>query len=190
MKIRATVLAFVVFLVVAGIATGATQDKGRRIAGPICVSLDTGVVRAVAEKPFQACRAGEIRRYGLYVKSSVTKKVIIIKGKAGPRGQVGPAGPGGSAGAIGTAGPAGPAGPQGGGGPQGPAGNVTVTQLTGDQKNCVKISGSDGSSGVICGTAGAKGDTGAPGKDGRDGKDGICPIPCQDNGKCKDAKPS
>lgn len=142
---KALFAAVIVGLLVVG---SASADKGRRIAGPICVNKATGVVRAVAEKPFQACRKGEIRRYGLYVKSTVTHNTKIIKGTPGPAGKDGVDGAPGKDGAPGA---------QGG---QGGSGTVTVTQLDGDQANCVRITGSDGSSGVVCGTAGPKGDPG------------------------------
>lgn len=123
--------------------TTGPNDQGRRLAGPFCVGLSTGIVRAVpAAKP---CKKGELRRFGFAVPHPET-----------------------------VAGPAGPAGPQG---PQGPAGQngkdgkdavafVKVTQLPG---NCVLFTGSDGSTGKICGAQGPKGDKGDRGDDGHDG---------------------
>ena len=185
MKLRATIAALAAILLITGVAAGSTgvsQDKGRRLAGPFCISLDTGVVRAVAVN--QACRPGEVRKVGVAIPCRTLTGAIVFtsRGCVGPRGARGPKGDNGVGiqGAPGAAGPAGKDGAPGAPGPQGgqgPAGKVTVEQLTGEQSNCVKISGSDGSSGVICGTAGAKGDRGPA---------GICECPkdgCKPHGK-------
>jgi hypothetical protein len=177
-------LVIVAALLTVGVASSASTDKGRRIAGPICVNTSTGVVRAVAEKPFQKCRPGEIRRYGL--KITAVNKTVIVKGTAGPAGKQGEAG---APGAKGDAGAPGAAGPAGAKGDTGAAGQVTVVQLTGEQANCVRISGSDGSSGVICGSAGAKGDKGDTGATGPAGAPGECkcepcPPPPPEKPKC------
>lgn len=183
MKLRTIVVAAVSLLLVAGfattVATGATSDKGRRLAGPFCISLDTGVVRAVAVN--QACRPGEVRKVGVAIPCRTLTGAIVFtsRGCVGPRGARGPKGDNGmgiqgAPGKDGAAGPAGKDGATGAPGPQGgpgPAGKVSVEQLTGEQSNCVKISGSDGSSGVICGTAGPKGDKGDR------GPAGICECP-------------
>ena len=152
-KFATIVVAVVVSIGVIG--STASADKGRRIAGPICVNLDTGVVRAVAEIPFQACRTGEIRRYGLKVQS----KTIIIKGKAGPKGATGKAGGNGAPGSAGVAGPSGPAGLQG---PAGPAGATGAAGAKGE-------AGAKGDTG----SAGPKGETGAQGSTGATGVTGA-----------------
>lgn len=131
--IRLAAIAAVLALVGTTVAFATSDDHGRRLAGPFCVSLSTGVLRVVAVD--QACRAGEIRKLGLKV-----------TGPPGPRGPGGPPGPPGKDG-VGTVGATGPQGAQGS---QGATGAVTVTQLDGDQTGCVRITGSDGSSGVVC----------------------------------------
>ena len=130
--------------VVAMTAGAASNDQGRRLAGPFCVGkadlnnlegkrtgvgvgrttrrfgiLRAGVVRSVAVK--QACRPWEIRKFGLALPANTNR------GPAGPAGERGPAGPPGPAGPAGTGGggtgPAGPAGPTGQIGPPGPKGD-------------------------------------------------------------------
>ena len=142
-KVNVLVLIALAMLVAVGVA-GA--DKGRRIAGPICVNLNTGVMRAVAEKPFQKCRPGEIRRYGLVVKS--TNKTIIIKGV---KGDTGPAGPSGTS----VKGDTGSTGPTGSTGATGPSG----ASVKGDK-----------------GDTGPKGDKGDSGTGLGDGYRWICKI--------------
>lgn len=145
------IAAALVALIAIGVATSATQDKGRRLAGPFCISekkspgLIAGIVRSVAVN--RQCRPTEIRKLGLSVTGPQGPK-----GDPGPAGPQGPAGPGGpSGGATGSQGATGAQGPKG---DTGAVGSVHVTQLTGDQSNCVRITGSDGSNGVICGTNG------------------------------------
>jgi hypothetical protein len=167
-------IAVVVMLAAAGTAISASLDKGRRLAGPFCVSVDSGVVRAVAAS--QSCRARELRKVGLAIPCSTLTNAgyQVLEKTSSPcktaRGE---------------------AGPKGAPGAPGPAGSTTVVQLTGGQANCVRITGSDGTSGVVCGTQGAqgpKGDpgaTGAPGPagaPGRNGDPGSCVC-----GKCSEA---
>ncbi len=151
-------VAAIAAVVIVGSVTAATNDQGRRLSGPFCVSLSSGVVRAVAVT--QVCRKGEVRKVGV----AIPCRTLTPKGDycAGTPGARGPAGPAGASGPPGAAGPAGPAGASvvGPPGPAGPGGKVTVTQLTGDQANCVRISGSDGSSGVVCGLVGPPGPAG------------------------------
>ena len=156
-KVNVLVLIALAMLVAVGVA-GA--DKGRRIAGPICVNLNTGVMRAVAEKPFQKCKSGEIRRYGLVVKS--TNKTIIIKGVKGDTGATGPAGAKGDTGAQGAG---------------GATGNTGATGSTG-------ASGAKGDTGAT-GATGAKGDKGDSGTGLGDGYRWICKIG-QGQGSLKD----
>lgn len=174
---------YIVFGVTAAVSSAlvfasiGSADQGRRIAGPICVDKSTGVVRAVAEVPFQKCRPNEIRRYGLKIK--VTNKTIIVKGTAGPKGAtgltgaVGPAGVAGAPGPVGPAGPAGPAGKDGVGtgvaGPAGPAGPVGPAGAKGD-------TGATGAASTVPGPAGAtgpQGPAGAPGTPGATGPAGA-----------------
>lgn len=147
-KFATIVVAVVVSIGVIG--STASADKGRRIAGPICVNLNTGVVRAVAEVPFQKCLPGEIRRYGLAVKS--VNKTVIIKGKAGPKGATGKDGANGAPGSAGVAGPSGTTGLQGPAGPAGATGAKGEAGAKGDT-----------------GTAGSRGETGAQGATGATG---------------------
>lgn len=134
--VRVVALAAILTLVGTTVALATSDDHGRRLAGPFCVSLSTGVLRVVAVD--QPCRPGEIRKLGLKA-----------TGPPGPRGPGGPPGPPGKDG-VGQAGATGAQGAQGSQGPQGAAGQVTVTQLDGDQAGCVQITGSDGSTGVVC----------------------------------------
>jgi len=150
-RLNVLVLIALAMLVAVGVA-GA--DKGRRIAGPICVNLNTGVMRAVAEKPFQKCRPGEIRRYGLVVKS--TNKTTIIKGTAGPKGDKGD---------TGATGPTGAKGDTGANGASGATGNTGATGAT----------GAKGDTGAT-GATGAKGDKGDSGTGLGDGYRWICKI--------------
>jgi len=147
-KFATIVVAVVVSIGVIG--STASADKGRRIAGPICINLNTGVVRAVAEIPFQKCLPGEIRRYGLAVKS--VNKTVIIKGKAGPKGATGKDGANGAPGSAGVAGPSGATGLQGPAGPAGAKGEAGAKGDTGSK-------GETGAQGAT-GAAGPKGDTG------------------------------
>lgn len=129
----AAVLAAVVLV---GVASGATKDQGRRLAGPFCIGkrnllpigsqtslravLRAGVVRSVART--QPCRPWEDRKLGL-----------AVSGPAGPAGPPGPPGPAGA----------------------GARGETGATGAKGDK-------GAQGEKG----DKGAKGDTGAAGKDG------------------------
>lgn len=137
--LRIAAIAAVLALVGTTVALATSNDHGRRLAGPFCVSLSTGVLRVVAFH--QDCHQGEARKVGL-----------AVTGPPGPRGPAGPPGPQGPPGkdGVGTVGATGAQGAQGSQGPQGAAGQITVTQLDGDQTGCVRITGSDGSSGVVC----------------------------------------
>lgn len=132
------------------------KDHGKRITPPVCVGnknakrvngyIRAGVLRSVAVG--ENCQADEHKAYGQAVKGPVGPR-----GPKGAKGDPGIAGAPGKDGVTGAAGATGPPGPQGNGGgtgPQGPAGaagQVTVTQL---DNGCVRISGSDGSSGTVC----------------------------------------
>lgn len=135
-----------------GLASGASTDQGRRLAGPFCVGkanlanlegkraggltqgkttqrfgiLRAGVVRSVAVK--QACRPWEVRKFGIALpKGAAVAGPQGERGPAGPAGPPGPAGSGGGGGS-GATGPAGPAGPAGPPGPVGPASVVPGPQ--------------------------------------------------------------
>jgi hypothetical protein len=128
-------------------ATGASSDQGRRLAGPFCVGkadlknlegrrgaglsqgrttrqfgiLRAGVVRSVSVN--QACRPWENRKFGLALPANTNRGPAGPAGERGPAGPAGPAGPsGGGTGAQGPAGPAGPQGPAGAVGAIGPQG--------------------------------------------------------------------
>jgi hypothetical protein len=125
-------------LIAVGIAGAASNDQGRRLAGPFCVGktflkpvngskatnspvytisvLRAGVVRSIART--QSCRPWEERKLGLAWPQIAGP--AGPPGPAGPKGDTGPAGPKGDPGSPG--GPAGPAGPKGDTGPAGPAG--------------------------------------------------------------------
>jgi hypothetical protein len=149
-------LVLAVALTATAIGTSATTDKGRRLAGPFCVStkkspgLIAGIVRVVAVN--QPCRPSEIRKFGVAV--------------TGPRGPQGPKGdPGkdglngigfpGPAGAVGATGPTGPTGAPGAQGPKGDKGDpgspgaAAVVHVS-QEGPCVRITGSDGSTGLVC----------------------------------------
>jgi hypothetical protein len=143
--------------------------------------LRAGVVRSVgANKP---CRPWETRRVGVAIPcKTLTPLKPDVYCKNVEIGKQGAPGKDGATGAAGANGKDGANGANGGTGPAGASGKVTVTQLTGSQSNCVQISGSDGSSGIICGAAGAPGPKGDTGAQGPKGADGICKCP---DGKCE-----
>ena len=144
MKAVLVLMSVLTVLIVVGISAAASNDQGRRLAGPFCVGkanlsnlegsrasglrrgkttqrfgiLRAGVVRSVSVK--QPCRPWEIRKFGLAL-----PKVPGVPGPQGERGPAGPAGPaGGGGGSVGPQGPPGPAGPAGGpAGPPGPKGD-------------------------------------------------------------------
>lgn len=125
---RFAAIAALLTLVFAAVGYATTQDHGRRLAGPFCVSLSSGNLRVIAA--VQQCRPGEVRKLGQKV--------------------VGPPGPPGKDGLPGLNGKDGANGLNGAQGPQGAAGQVTVKQLDGDQADCILVTGSDGSSGTLC----------------------------------------
>lgn len=158
MKILRTVLiGIIAALVFSAVAFTAGLDHGKRLTPPFCIGKHyakpisgvprAGVVRSVAYG--QECRSDEIPKAGL----AVPDIDPVHPGPKGAKGDPGAPGKDGVAGAAGATGPPGPQGNGGGTGPQGPAGapgaagQVTVTQL---DNGCVKISGSDGSSGTVC----------------------------------------
>ena len=146
---RQLLFAALLVLVGAGIATAASGDQGRRLAGPFCVSAKTGVVRSVAAT--RKCKPGEVRKIGLALPTS--------------KGLAGPVGPQGEQGVPGSTGPAGPAGPQGEKGEAGPAGSAGPTGEAGK-------TGAAGPTGKT-GAAGPTGKTGAIGPTGDDGETGA-----------------
>src|SRR5581483_5228397 len=91
-----------------GVAGATSNDQGRRLTGPFCINVKTGVVRSVALLHTGKCRKGEVRRLG-----------VAVKGPQGPHGDMGPMGP---VGPMGPSGPAGATGAQGDTGPQGDQG--------------------------------------------------------------------
>lgn len=147
--------------------------------------LRAGVVRSVAKS--EPCRPWENRKDGVAIpcKTLTPLKPEVYcqgkTGKTGPAGKAGTNGKDGTNGAPGVNGKDGAPGTNGSTGPAGPSGKVTVTQLTGSQSNCVRISGSDGSSGVICGAAGAPGAKGDPGPAGPPGAPGVCTCDHKDH---------
>lgn len=162
-------------LIAVGIATSASstsQDQGRRLAGPFCVNKNTGVVRSVAEVPFQKCLAGEVRKVGVAIPCPTLTKAPNHtcgpssgpKGAKGDKGSAGEKGATGATGAVGPAGTAGPVGATGATGAQGPTGVKGDTGATGAKGD----TGATGQTGAT-GAAGPKGDTGATGPAGRDG---------------------
>lgn len=100
---RIALVASLILLLVVGIASASSLDKGRRLAGPFCISLNTGVIRSVAIT--NQCRPGERRAFG----QPDNDKTSTL---GGATGATGPAGVG-SVGATGAVGPQGPAGPAG-----------------------------------------------------------------------------
>lgn len=161
MKWLSAVLAVIVTVIVASVASASPADQGRRLAGPFCVGkaglknlevtrqgvrarpttrrfgiLRAGVVRSIAKT--QKCRPWENRRLGLAVSGS--RGPAGERGPAGaigPQGPQGPAGTGtgaqGPAGPAGATGPAGPAGATGAAGPAGPAGTAGAVGAVGPQ---------------------------------------------------------
>ena len=162
---RIIMLALAAFIVTATVAGASSSDKGRRLAGPFCVSLNTGVVRSVAVG--QDCKAGEVRKVGLAV--------------TGPRGPVGPKGADGKNGVDGKNGGNGSNGSNGAKGDTGAPGAPGATGATG-AKGATGATGANGTNGTNGakgdpGVAGAKGDPGSPGAKGDTGSQGIQGIP-------------
>ena len=159
-------------------STKATDDQGRRLAGPFCIGksflkpleggrstreirfqlaiLRAGSVRSVART--QACRPWENRKLGLAFPATGTGA-----GPKGDKGDTGAQGIQGPAGAVGATGATGATGPQGIPGPAtgvpGPKGDTGAT-------------GAQGATGAT-GATGAKGDTGAQGIQGVKGDTGA-----------------
>ncbi len=110
---RKLLLIVVLAMLGASVAMGASSDQGRRLAGPFCVSVHTGVVRAIAVT--QKCKVGELRKVGVAIPiTNGTKGPAGPAGLQGAKGDTGPAGPGreqrrdtGATGATGAAGAAG-----------------------------------------------------------------------------------
>lgn len=94
MKVKLVVIA-IAALITTGVALAASGDQGRRLTGPICISLKpngpvrAGTMRSVAKT--QECHPDEIRKNGV----------------AGLVGPIGPPGPKGDTGATGPQGPPG-----------------------------------------------------------------------------------
>lgn len=74
----------------ATIASATGKDQGRRLSGPFCVSLKTGVVRSIPL--VQKCKTGEVRKVGVAVPD-------VDPVNTGPKGDTGPQGPRGNDGA-------------------------------------------------------------------------------------------
>jgi hypothetical protein len=162
-------------------ASKATDDQGRRLAGPFCIGksflkpldggratrqirfqlavLRAGAVRSVAKT--QPCRPWENRKLGLAWPGlpGTGTGPAGLQGPPGPAGAQGPPGPAGPKGDTGATGPAGPAGPSTGvpgpAGSPGPKGDTGATGATGPK-----------------GDTGATGATGAPGPAGPTGPAG------------------
>lgn len=184
-----------ILAVTAGGAPQATQDQGRRLAGPFCVGkrflkpldgsratqnpvfkvsiLRAGVVRSVART--QPCRAWEDRKLGLAWPQ--------IPGPAGPAGATGPKGDTGAQGPKGDTGAKGDTGLQGIPGTaaaKGDKGDTGATGATGPQ-GPQGPKGDPGSGNCEChGTPGPKGDPGPPGPQGPKGEQGPKGYPGKD----------
>ena len=143
---RTTIIAVLLGIVALGVLAGsASADQSRRLAGPFCISLHTGVVRSIAVK--KTCHHGEIRKFGV----AFGGKLATVLGPAGLNGKNGSDGAGGSNGAdgkdgangskadpgtkgdTGSIGAKGDAGPQGAKGDTGSAGIKGATGSTGPQ---------------------------------------------------------
>src|SRR5258708_37060138 len=92
-------LALAALLTSVGVAGAQSTDQGRRLTGPFCINLKTGVVRSVAVTHTGKCRKGEVRRFGVAL--NLTKGPKGDGGAIGPTGAAGPAGPAGPAGSAG-----------------------------------------------------------------------------------------
>lgn len=159
------VIAVVLALAVVGVASGASADKGRRLAGPFCVGKANltpffvkkvgwvsraGVVRSVAVT--EKCQRTEIRKFGVAVPDPDENGGVTVAGPVGPQGPQGAQGPTGKTGAAGKDGAQGATGETGAQGEQGPKGDTGATGETG-----------------AAGPAGPQGPAGPAGKDGADG---------------------
>ena len=168
------VIAVVLTLAVVGIASGASSDQGRRLAGPFCVGKANltpffvkkvgwvsraGLVRSVAVT--EKCQSYEIRKFGVKV-PDVDETSAGTAGPVGPQGPQGAQGPTGKTGAAGKDGAQGATGETGAQGEQGPKGDAGATGET----------GATGPAGPQ-GEKGDKGDTGAQGPAGPAGADGL-----------------
>lgn len=166
-RIMLAALAAVLAVVLVGVASGAQNDQGRRLAGPFCIGkrnlaplgsrsnslraiLRAGVVRSVSVN--QPCRPWENRKLGLAVTGPPGPK-----GDKGDPGAAGPAGTQGAQGATGATGAAGAIGPKGEPGAKGDKGE---RGYKGDK-------GERGYTGAT-GATGAIGPVGPAGKDGKD----------------------
>ena len=109
-------LAAAALLTVVGVAGAHSSDQGRRLTGPFCINLKTGVVRSVALMRTGKCRKGEVRRLGVAIN--------VTKGPKGDGGAVGPTGPAGTAGAKGDQGAKGDTGATGAKGDTGATGTT------------------------------------------------------------------
>jgi len=183
---RTTIVAALLGIVALGALAGsASADQSRRLAGPFCINLHTGVVRSIAVK--KTCHHGEIRKLGVAAGGKLTtvlgpaglngkdgsngadgkdgvngsKGDTGAKGDAGAQGPMGPKGDTGSAGAKGDTGPQGPKGENGAQGPKGETGMKGDTGSTGPQGP----KGETGATGPQ-GPAGPQGDAGPAGANG------------------------
>ena len=127
MKRNFFIVAIVLALAVVGIASGASSDQGRRLAGPFCVGKANlspfyakgigwisraGVVRSVSVT--EQCQRTEIRKFGVAVPDVDVQPTAPVAGPQGPKGDKGDKGDTGATGATGPAGPAGKDGTNGG----------------------------------------------------------------------------
>lgn len=104
MKRNFFIVTIVLALAIVGIASGASSDQGRRLAGPFCVGKANlspfyakgtgwisraGVVRSVSVT--EQCQRTEIRKFGVAV-PDVDKDGPTVAGPQGPKGDTGAAG--------------------------------------------------------------------------------------------------
>ena len=96
-------IVLVALLVLPALAGASGSDQGRRLTGPFCINLTTGVVRSVALLHTGSCRPGEVRRAGVAVSAPRGERGEQgLQGVAGPGGPTGQGGPQGAAGAKGV----------------------------------------------------------------------------------------
>jgi hypothetical protein len=171
-------IGIVLMAALAAFAATASADQGRRLSGPFCINLHTGVVRSIALT--KVCRKNEVRKLGVAgaLHTSGLTATTAIAGNAGANGADGASGPQGLKGDTGSKGDAGPqglkgdTGSKGDAGPQGPKGDTGSKGDAGPQGP----KGDTGSKGDA-GPQGPKGDTGASGSAGPAGPAGPAGAP-------------
>jgi hypothetical protein len=139
------IVAVIAALMLVGIASGASSDQGKRLAGPFCVGkanllpvyvkgvkvIRAGAVRSVAVT--EQCQSTENREFGQADNDEATEG-----GTAGPVGPAGPAGPKGDKGDTGATGAQGEKGDKGDAG-EGGQGLGTLFLCTNEHGGSVKV---------------------------------------------------